>query len=342
MEERTISPEHAEEVIELLDIVQPAAEGEESGGDIIELGAEDIESIGESVPLASEGMDEEPLELVDVVAEGEGLVQAGNEAAEAAPCEGEGVTDPTPVQEEPAVSYVEQLAFERHAADVDARFSVIEELWQADSQSSQENFAALRAGLEEQSKVAELRFNALQQACSAEVQALREELSSAQEHKEADEFGQRLLAVEERIASLGESHEAEVQALHTSLASAEERLAALAEENAELKKSLADAPSAILSDSSLRLALEEMVGRMIEARMSELSTAQELEGNASADEAAKAVAESVEVLEGQMKGLHERMDAWEEHYEQEAALAAARIIREEIAAMRAGAARMQH
>ena len=43
-----------------------------------------------------------------------------------------------------------------------------------------------------------------------------------------------------------------------------------------------------------------------------------------------------------MKGLHERMDKWEEHYEQEAALAAARIIREEIAAMRAGAARMQH
>ena len=59
-------------------------------------------------------------------------------------------------------------------------------------------------------------------------------------------------------------------------------------------------------------------------------------------EAAKAVAESVEMLEGQMKGLHERMDMWEEHYEQEAALAAARIIREEIAAMRAGAARMQH
>jgi hypothetical protein len=77
--------------------------------------------------------------------------------------------------------------------------------------------------------------------------------------------------------------------------------------------------------------------------MSELASAQEQEADASAEEEAnRAVAESVEMLEEQVKGLNERMDKWEEHYEQEAALAAARIIREEIAAMRAGAARMQH
>ena len=343
MEERAFSPEHEEEVIELLDIVQPAAEGEESVEDIIELAAEDIESFGEAVALVGESTEEEPLELVDMVAEGEAVEQGGEEPAEAASIEGEGAPEAAPAQEVDSPSFVEQASFERHTADVDARFSVIEELWQVESQSAQENFAALRAGLDEQSKVVELRFNAIQQACSAEVQALREELSSAHEADEADDIGQRLLVVEERIAALGESHEAEVQAFHASLASAEERLAALAEENAELRKSIADAPVAFLSDSSLRLALEEMVDRMIEARLSELSSPQEQEGGASAEEeAAKAVAESVEVLEGQVKGLQERMDTWEEHYEQEAALAAARIIREEIAAMRAGAARMQH
>ena len=345
MEERSVSPEHEEEVIELLDIVQPAAEGEEGGEDIIELAAEDIESLGLAVP-PSEAPEEEPLELVDVVAEGEAVERGGEEPAEPAEpvvLEDQEVAEAAPAPEVCNAPAVEQVAFDRFAADVDARFSVIEELWQVESQSSQEHFAALRAGLDEQSKVAELRFNAIQQACSAEVQALREELSSAQAAGEEDDFGQRLLAVEERIAALGESHESEVQALHAGLALAEERLAALAEENAELRKGLADAPTAFLSDSSLRLALEEMVDRMIEARMSELSTAQEKEAGSSAEEeAAKAVAESVEVLEGQVKGLHERMDKWEEHYEQEAALAAARIIREEIAAMRAGAARMQH
>jgi hypothetical protein len=38
--------------------------------------------------------------------------------------------------------------------------------------------------------------------------------------------------------------------------------------------------------------------------------------------------------------LEGRVAAWESRCEQEAALAAARVIREEIAAMRAGAARM--
>ena len=79
MEERAFSPEHEEEVIELLDIVQPAAEGEERGEDIIELAAEDIESFGDAVPHASDSSEEEPLELVDVVAEGEAVEQRGDE-----------------------------------------------------------------------------------------------------------------------------------------------------------------------------------------------------------------------------------------------------------------------
>jgi len=43
-----------------------------------------------------------------------------------------------------------------------------------------------------------------------------------------------------------------------------------------------------------------------------------------------------------MKSLEERVERWEQRCEQEASLAAARVIREEIAAMRAGAARMAH
>ena len=344
MEERAVSPEQGEEVIELLDIVQPA----EAEDGIIELAAEDIASfgdaVGEAVGDACPGQEEELLELVDVVEQGQVVEQGGDAPAEPAFVE-EMAPEAAPVAEaRPA--FLEEASFERYASEVDARFSVIEELWQVESQSSQEHFAALRSGLDDQAKVAEARFAALQQACSAEVQTLREELASAASTRgeaaaEAEAVAQRLASLEERVTALGESHGAGVQALQAGLAAAEERLAVLSEENAELKKGLAECPSAFLSDSSVRLALEEMVGRMVEARLLELSQAKEQEADA-ADEAAEAVAESVEALGGQVKDLHERMEKWEERCEQEAALAAARIIREEIAAMRAGAARMQH
>ncbi|MBQ3172588.1 MAG: hypothetical protein IJB53_11895, partial [Mailhella sp.] len=184
------------------------------------------------------------------------------------------------------------------------------------------------------------RLSALQQAFSAEMLALRSEFAPS------EEGGAEVQALAQRLDALGERLGAEMQALQASLASSlasvEERLAVLDVENAELRKALSESPSALLADSSLHMALEEMVGRMIEARMAALSDAG-VQESAPAEEAAPAAsAEALESLAGQMKSLEERVERWEQRCEQEASLAAARVIREEIAAMRAGAARMAH
>ena len=340
MEERAVSPAHEEEVVELLDIVQSAeaAEGSvDEGGEVVELAPEDIEAFADG--------EEEPLMLVDVLSRGDGaeqgealpldrLVLPGN-AEE--PC---GTGDAPQAQEAPAPedapSFVEEAAFERFAAELDERFLAIEERQQAEAQASEQALAGLRSVQEGEGRALHERLSALQQAFSAEMLALRAEFAPS------EEGGAEVQALAQRLDALGERLGAEMQALQASLASIEERLAVLDVENAELRKALSESTSALLADSSLHMALEEMVGRMIEARMAALSDAG-VQESAPAEEAAPAAsAEALEALAGQMKSLEERVERWEQRCEQEASLAAARVIREEIAAMRAGAARMAH
>ena len=340
MEERAVSPAHEEEVVELLDIVQSAeaAEGSvDEGGEVVELAPEDIEAFADG--------EEEPLMLVDVLSGGDEaeqgealpldrLVLPGN-AEE--PC---GKGDAPQAQEAPAPedapSFVEEAAFERFAAELDERFLAIEERQQAEAQASEQALAGLRSVQEGEGRALHERLSALQQAFSAEMLALRAEFAPS------EEGGAEVQALAQRLDALGERHGAEMQALQAALASVEERLAVLDVENAELRKALSESPSALLADSSLHMALEEMVGRMIEARMAALSDVG-VQESAPAEEAAPAAsAEALEALAGQMKSLEERVERWEQRCEQEASLAAARVIREEIAAMRAGAARMAH
>ena len=340
MEERAVSPAHEEEVVELLDIVQSAeaAEGAvDEGGEVVELAPEDIEAFAEG--------EEEPLMLVDVLSRGDEaeqgealpldrLVLPGN-AEE--PC---GTGDAPQAQEAPAPeeapSFVEEAAFERFAAELDERFLAIEERQQAEAQASEQALAGLRSVQEGEGRALHERLSALQQAFSAEMLALRAEFAPS------EEGGAEVQALAQRLDALGERLGAEMQALQASLVSIEERLAVLDVENAELRKALSESPSALLADSSLHMALEEMVGRMIEARMAALSDAG-VQESAPAEEAAPAAsAEALEALAGQMKSVEERVERWEQRCEQEASLAAARVIREEIAAMRAGAARMAH
>ena len=340
MEERAVSPAHEEEVVELLDIVQSAeaAEGSvDEGGEVVELAPEDIEAFADG--------EEEPLMLVDVLSGGDEaeqgealpldrLVLPGN-AEE--PC---GKGDAPQAQEAPAPedapSFVEEAAFERFAAELDERFLAIEERQQAEAQASEQALAGLRSVQEGEGRALHERLSALQQAFSAEMLALRAEFAPS------EEGGAEVQALAQRLDALGERHGAEMQALQAALASVEERLAVLDVENAELRKALSESPSALLADSSLHMALEEMVGRMIEARMAALSDVG-VQESAPAEEAAPAAsAEALESLAGQMKSLEERVERWEQRCEQEASLAAARVIREEIAAMRAGAARMAH
>ena len=340
MEERAVSPAHEEEVVELLDIVQSAeaAEGAvDEGGEVVELAPEDIEAFADG--------EEEPLMLVDVLSRGDGaeqgealpldrLVLPGNVEE---PC---GTGDAPQAQEAPAPeevpSFVEEAAFERFAAELDERFLAIEERQQAEAQALEQALDGLRSVQEGEGRALHERLSALQQAFSAEMLALCAEFAPS------EEGGAEVQALAQRLDALGERHGAEMQALQAALASVEERLAVLDVENAELRKALSESPSALLADSSLHMALEEMVGRMIEARMAALSDTG-VQESAPAEEAAPAAsAEALEALAGQMKSLEERVERWEQRCEQEASLAAARVIREEIAAMRAGAARMAH
>ena len=340
MEERAVSPAHEEEVVELLDIVQSAeaAEGAvDEGGEVVELAPEDIEAFAEG--------EEEPLMLVDVLSRGDEaeqgealpldrLVLPGN--AEETCGTGEAPQTQEAPAPEDAPSFVEEAAFERFAAELDERFLAIEERQQAEAQASEQALDGLRSVQEGEGRALHERLSALQQAFSAEMLALRAEFAPS------EEGGAEVQALAQRLDALGERHGAEMQALQAALASVEERLAVLDVENAELRKALSESPSALLADSSLHMALEEMVGRMIEARMAALSDADGQE-SAPAEEAAPAAsAEALEALAGQMKSLEERVERWEQRCEQEASLAAARVIREEIAAMRAGAARMAH
>ncbi len=132
-------------------------------------------------------------------------------------------------------------------------------------------------------------------------------------------------ALEARLRALEERQELVVRTLEERLAVMEKTFAELSENVESLSQQIAQAGAMFLEDASVRLNMEEMVSRMLDAR---LPSGTELEED-----------------ERPEQGLAERMDALERRMadeeargEQMAAAAAVRVIRDEIAAMRAEAA----
>ena len=91
----------------------------------------------------------------------------------------------------------------------------------------------------------------------------------------------------------------------------------------DLQQQLVDAGAMLLEDSGVRLQLEELVSRMLDVRGSQPDV------------------ENSSLLE-RMDALEKRISGWEERADQKMMSAAARVIREEIAAMRADADSSDH
>jgi len=378
MEDRKLPPECAEEVIDLLDIV-------DSG----KLAAQ----IGESADLVREEMTAGTMTDDVVVLKEEDIVSTEDEALE--------LTD---VVEAPAnevldltelADPLEIAAGEPECAEADADAHPMPELSE-DEEKGEEAVTVMDVFSEE---------GALQQtpaeSDAADIEAVLALVSE----------------LDERIGHQEKTQDTLFQALEDRLAASEKRCAELEGRLEELQHQLAGCSSMFLGDAGVRLTLEEMVSRMIEARMPaspdeactepvapvETSVVEEempessLEENAipivseeeseaysaedaiekddvsesvSADEEVEAdtpeadvadqisveesapvengeetlsqqvIIDTIEELAQHLIELEERVNGWEVRCEQEAALAAARVIREEIAALRAGAARM--
>lgn len=127
---------------------------------------------------------------------------------------------------------------------------------------------------------------------------------------------------DKRLLDLKEKHEAEVKVLEEHIAFLEKRYRELEESVESLSQQIAQAGTMFLEDASVRLNMEELVSRMLDARLPVLS---EQEAGEEAD------------LDARVDSLEKRVQEWEKKSEQTAASTAARVIRDEIAAMRAEA-----
>lgn len=126
----------------------------------------------------------------------------------------------------------------------------------------------------------------------------------------------------ESPAAAEEDYRAEIQRLEERIAALEKANAELGENLESLSQQIAHVGSMFLEDASVRLNMEEMVSRMLDARLP--SQPEQEEGGA--EESG---------VEARLEALEKRVQDWEAQSEHQAAVAAARVIREEIAAMRA-------
>lgn len=362
MEERTFSHGHEEEVLELVDIVHSGMAPVEDG--ITELALEDGEPSEDLLELTD--VVESPLELTEVV-EPAGAEQAEECGlpelfGEAVPVKADHAPEEAAPEEEPsAPAFVDEETFLRLNAELEGRIRALEERHAAETRALEERLAASAEAQAALMEAFQSGMAAAESRHAAEVDELRAALSSA------------------------EGRALEVQALQERLASSEAAHAELSARMEVLQQQMAECSSLFLGDADLRLALEEMVSRMIEARMPAGAEAEELDGlsekspaceegalpagageiqpeaalspeeaageavpdagelpsaPSAEEDARRAIVETIDELSLHVSELEERVASWEVRCEQEAALAAARVIREEIAAMRAGAARM--
>ena len=149
------------------------------------------------------------------------------------------------------------------------------------------------------------------------------------DHEKACDISMNTAAEESRCTAEGvqelvlrESLEKEVKTLEQRVEQLEKTCRELAESVESLSQQIAQAGTMFLEDASVRLNMEELVSRMLDARLPSSSDQDE---NGESDP------------EARLEALEKRVGEWEEKSEQMAASAAARVIRDEIAAMRAGA-----
>ena len=151
-----------------------------------------------------------------------------------------------------------------------------------------------------------------------EAQPAISDADNAEAQAEAEAQGGRV----ENSSAAEEDHRAEIQRLEERVAALEKANAELGENLESLSQQIAHVGSMFLEDASVRLNMEEMVSRMLDARLP--SQAEQEEGGA--EESG---------VEARLEALEKRVQDWEAQSEHQAAVAAARVIREEIAAMRA-------
>lgn len=151
----------------------------------------------------------------------------------------------------------------------------------------------------------------------------QEEVSSVplQELTEDDEEEVPSCPQEQRDLS-SEDDPSIVRDLETRLAALERANRELMENVESLSQQLAHVGTMFLEDASVRLGMEEMVSRMLDARLPSASDSEEPESG----------------LAARVDALERRLKDEETGREQMAAAVAARVIRDEIAAMRAEAA----
>lgn len=160
-------------------------------------------------------------------------------------------------------------------------------------------------------------------AAESAVGGAEQNAGRADDGDDADFSGEEKTAGEDdRLLALKEKHEAEVKALEERVVSLEKRCRELEESVESLSQQIAQAGTMFLEDASVRLNMEELVSRMLDAR---LPVSPEQDDEEASD------------LEARVDSLEKRVQEWEKKSEQTAASAAARVIRDEIAAMKAEA-----
>ena len=184
-----------------------------------------------------------------------------------------------------------------------------------------ENKDAAEADSEHAEQSAQAEMSADLPESEDEAQPALSDADNAEAQAEAEVQGGRV----ESPAAAEEDSRAEIQRLEERIAALEKANAELGENLESLSQQIAHVGSMFLEDASVRLNMEEMVSRMLDARLP--SPAEQEEDGAEGND-----------VEARLEALEKRVQDWEAQSEHQAAVAAARVIREEIAAMRADSA----
>lgn len=149
------------------------------------------------------------------------------------------------------------------------------------------------------------------------------DVAGGEECSPGNESCSETVALPGEAASLGE----QLALLEARLAAAEKTCQELAESVETLSQQLAQAGAMFMEDAAVRLNLEEMVSRMLDARLPA-----PVEGTEEKEERGSSSCSS------RLDALEKRVTEWETGAERRAAAAAAQVIRDEISAMRAESA----
>ena len=237
------------------------------------------------------------------------------------------------------------------AAELGDRIAQLEKAHHAEMHKMAEKLEAAEKSRSELAEAMQMQNARLDEAgevrrmLEGEVDVLRQELAAAEEERAAlsasvQELQASFSAAEEARHTLAKTVEA--QRLQLDQAEEERRASAVAlsESLAGLEQAIQAGvqPAAFLDDASLRLAMEELACRMVDARF-ETFAQEQVAAQAERQAVEAAVMQAAAVSRERLSAVEQRMTDWEAQSGQMAAAAAARVIRDEIAAMKAEASR---